>query len=448
MKRRDFLKGCGALLGGAYPRAQRYCPAAEVAASRMADTSGMSLLFITIDDLAADALGCYGHTSAETAHLDRFAGRAIRFNRCYCQTPVPNGSRSSYLTGLRAETTGVLREDDPYDDLVPAPVRSVPEILHRYRFRTANIGKLFGNPDHACRPLSAFDLFADANGLEPHEADRQRAQLAAEILAEMANARRPFFMSLGLSALQPPLQCPWNCLERHDPESISVVELPGREGRGDRCARASLPEPPGGDARRQAMDAYDACVSFADAQVGVVLDALDRAQLSNDTIVAIFSDRGFHPDECGEWSGGRLLEPSSRVPLLMRIPRVTRRQIVCDEIVELVDLLPTLCELLMVPMPDRLEGQSFVPLVRDPLQPWKRAAFTTCATRERIGRSVRTKRWRYIDWQATGSSRRQFALYDLDKDPCEQINLATDADYRSERTILANLLQRGWQAAR
>ena len=131
----------------------------------------------------------------------------------------------------------------------------------------------------------------------------------------------------------------------------------------------------------------------------------------------------------------------------MRVPGVTRRQVVCDEIVELVDVLPTACELLMVPTPDCLEGKSLVPLLRDPLQPWKRGAFTIRATEDRVGRSVRTKRWRYTDWQMIGSVHRHFELYDLDTDPLERTNLATDPGHRNERTILANLLQRGWRAA-
>jgi uncharacterized sulfatase len=95
-----------------------------------------------------------------------------------------------------------------------------------------------------------------------------------------------------------------------------------------------------------------------------------------------------------------------------------------------------------------MEGTSFVPLLSDPRQPWKLAAFTECALAGHVGRSVRTKRWRYTDWQSQKTSLRQFELYDLDNDPWEQNNVALEPRYRNQRTILANLLQRGWRVAR
>jgi iduronate 2-sulfatase len=241
------------------------------------------------------------------------------------------------------------------------------------------------------------------------------------------------------------LPCPRNDGSPCDPGSLCVADQANGSNRDTRYSPA---QPVKDDALEKWLSAYRACVSSTDAHIGMVLDAVDRAGLASDAIIMIFSDRGFDPGPRGRWGSRTLFERSTRVPLLMRIPGVTRRQVVCDEIVELVDVLPTLCELVMMPTPDGIQGRSLVPLLRDPMQPWKRAAFTVCATRDRFGRSVRTKRWRYTDWQATGDSRREFELYDLDTDPLERINLATDPGYRNERTILANLLQRGWRAAR
>lgn len=454
MKRRVFLKGCATSLAG-LPSATRLVHAAQAASvDKMPDTSGMSVLFVNIDDVPAAALGCYGNSTVRTPNLDRFATRAIRFTRCYCQATTPRPSRRSFLTGLRPDTTGVLSESDPCDRRLCGEDRSLPEILNQYGFQIANIGKLLDVP----QPHSQCG--SDSGPLAQQEPDGREARCAAHWLAEMSGQKvSPFFMSVGLSRPHPPLRCPRSYFDLYDLDTISAPQAPvcrdrdipavaRRFGRNPDFLDDGHEGPVTDETARKTLLAYFACVSFVDAQVGIVLDALDRAGLSNDTIVMIFSNHGVHLGEHGLWGGCTLFEQSTRVPLLVRVPGVTTRQVVCDEIVELVDLLPTLCEMLTVPTPGRLEGTSFVPLLSDPLQPWKRAAFTVCANADHTGRSVRTKRWRYADWQSDVTSLRQFELYDFDVDPWEQTNLAANPEYRNERTILANLLQRGWQAAR
>ncbi len=505
MNRRDFLKGCTASVAGWSMRHALLYDACAASVDGIPDTSGMSLLLITIDALNAGTIGCYGHPLVKTPNLDRFATRGARFTRCYCQSPASNPSRSSFLTGLRPETTDVLTNDDPMDCLLPAGAQSLPEMLHRYHFYTANIGRLFYGREHACRQLNAFDYRDSDNtaiseevragarlrevqenadcafdvapkdtGQETvaeHTADppgdagppreqepERKARLAAQVLGDLAGRNTPFFMSVGLSMLSAPLRCPERYLDLYDLDGIPAVQatidrdrdIPAvaRQCNGNHSLFADGHEEPATDAMaREAIRAYYAGVSFLDAQVGTVLDALERAGLSDETIVVILSDRGFQLGEHGLWGGGTLFEQSTHVPLLLRVPRVTTREMVCDELVELVDLVPTVCDLLTVPMPETLEGKSLVPLLSDPLQPWKRAAFAVSIVAGHTGRSVRTKRWRYTDWQSDTTSRRQFELYDLDADPWEQTNLALNPDYRNERTILANLLQRGWQAA-
>lgn len=506
MNRRAFLNGCTASLVGLSAWHPLLHDASAASVGSIPDTSGMSLLLINVEALAAHAIGCYGHRLAKTPNLDRFATRATCFTRCYCQSPMANPSRSSFLTGLRPDTTGVLTDHDPIDCLLPAETQSLPEVLHRYHFHTVNIGKLSGEPENVCRQLNAFDRiengerpaghnvrveevsretqtcvdctsdttpedstsvtlgqhadnsFGDSGRLDEQEPDGQKARLAAQTLMDMPEQKAPFFISVDFSRPSIPLRCPRKYLDLYDLDLIPAPEatidrdrdVPAVARRFDRkrdlfndeCER------PVTDAMaRKAIRAYYACVSFIDAQIGIVLDALDRAGLSDETIVVILGDRGFQLGEHGLWGDGALFEQSTHVPLLVRVPGVTTREVVCDEIVEPVDLLPTVCDLLTVPAPDGLEGRSLVPLLSDPLQPWKRAAFTVCTTAGHIGRSVRTKRWRYTDWLSDTTSLRQFELYDLDADPWEQTNLALNPDYRNERTILANLLQRGWQAA-
>jgi uncharacterized sulfatase len=177
------------------------------------------------------------------------------------------------------------------------------------------------------------------------------------------------------------------------------------------------------------------------------LGALEREGLKDNTIVIIFSDHGFQLGEHGLWSKYTLFEQTTRIPLLIRVPGLTSKRTICDEIVELVDLLPTLCELLKMPQPSNLEGMSFVPLLRQPRQHWKRAAFTICPISGYVGRSVRTKRWRYSQWQSEKTNSKQAELYDLEADPSEQNNLANDPRYAKEVVRLAALLKAGWKVA-
>lgn len=387
----------------------------------------MNVLLIGVENLRADGVGCCDSPQGRTPNLDRFTTRATRFTRCYCQSPMGDQSRSSLLTGMRPGAAMASKDRNPQEP--PKEPPSLPEILHQYGLRTTDVG---GCP-------------------RDHEPCERVARVAARVLAEAAEKQAPFSMSIGLAGPHRPLPCPRAHLDLSDPDPVGVPQAPACR---DRNILPTVKRSYGGQsspvtnaASREAVRAYYGHISLVDAQIGTLLDALDRVRLSSDTIVMIFSHCGFHLGEKGLWGVPSLFEQSTRVPLLVRVPGVTNREVVCDEIVELVDLLPTICDLLAVPMPDHLEGKSFVPLLCDPLQPWKRAAFTVLAADQCVGRSVRTKRWRYTDWQSHTTSSRQFELYDLDADPQERTNLALYPDFRNEHTILANLLQRGWRAA-
>lgn len=207
---------------------------------------------------------------------------------------------------------------------------------------------------------------------------------------------------------------------------------------------------------RQVMAAYYACITFVDAQVGVLLNALERLSLWEKTVVVFFSDHGYHlGDHGGLWHKNSLFEPSVRVPLIVYAPGMRAAGQATQRLVELVDLYPTLAELCNLPAPKELEGTSFVPLLHDPDRPWKAAAFSTVArghkqtehTREvlLLGRSVRTARWRYTEWDG---GKRGIELYDHQNDPGERINRATDPSHSEVVKQLRELLDTGWQAAR
>jgi arylsulfatase A-like enzyme len=538
MKRRVFLKGFPAVLAGPalFNSLGRASPSVNPAI--MSHTSGMNVLFINIDDMAANAVGCYGNPTVRTPHLDRFATMAIRFARCYCQVPMCDPSRISFLTGLRPDSTHIYDNADPIDQCLPAGTQSLPELLRQYGIHSVSIGELLQHPETATQQLNAFDrleystipngyegesqglpselrealatlprprftyspnseaeqrmaamkaerdelcqransgseeygaarrtfqqslanIFGDSGRLAPQESDGQKARLASHILGQLARQKTPFFMSLSFTRPHIPLCCPGQYLNLYDASDIGLPQAPPqadidvpavakRFGCNEDIFNSAYTGPVTNEAARQAIRAYYGCVSFIDAQIGIVLEALERENLSDDTIVIISSDHGFQLGEHGLWSKDTLFEQSTHVPLMVRVPGLTRKETACDEIVELVDLLPTICEFLAIPLPDCQEGTSFAPLFADPHQPWKLAAFSICSMADHVGRSVRTKRWRYTDWQSRKTSLRQFELYDLHTDPWEQRNLAQSANCRNQRTILANLLQRGWHVA-
>ena len=270
------------------------------------------------------------------------------------------------------------------------------------------------------------------------------------MLRELGRDGRQLFLSLGFEAPHVPLIVPAKYLALYPPEHIPLPQAPAehdvdipaiarRWGRNYDIFKKGAPRP---EQARAAIAAYYASVSFVDAQIRIVLDALEIAGLADDTIVIAMADHGFHLGEHGMWSKLTLFEQSTRVPLVVRVPGAPANGTVCDEIVELVDLVPSLCDLWGLAVPDAIEGTSFTPLLVDSLQPWKAAAFTLCNRTVTVGRSVRTKRHRYADWGAG-----VMELYDLGADPWEQVNLAFDPEHRATLERLSKLLEAGWRAA-
>jgi uncharacterized sulfatase len=541
MERRAFIKGVSAGLTTSLLFGFKGKGAAQNVSGQAGscESSKMNVLFIDIEDMTAAAVGCYGNPLVKTPNLDRFAADSVRFERCYCQAPMCNPSRSSFLTGLRPDSTRVYTNSNPMDRLLPEGTVSLPEMLTRKGIYSVNIGKLFHHTWTAEKQIGAFDrlefcelpngykglsegypkylkdeldslpaprfrysadpdeekrlvalkaerdriwrkaeknsrqynraramfqqpqanVVGDSGLLEEQESDGKKARLAVHILKEMAQEKKQFFLSVGFSRPHTPLRCPKKYLDLYDFENIPAPHAPPEKDRDipaiakrlDRnydIFNSHYKHPVTPQAARKAVMAYYACASFIDAQVGLIMETLEREELKDNTIVIIFSDHGFQLGEHGLWSKYTLFEQTTRVPLLMRVPGLAGKGTVCDRIVELVDLLPTLCELLNMPQPGNLEGTSFVPLLRRPGQPWKKAAFTVCPIAGYVGRSVRTKRWRYSQWQSEKTSSRQVELYDLKADPWEQTNLASDPDYAKEVVRLAALLKAGWRGAR
>ena len=433
-----------------------------------------NVLLITVDDLRPD-LGCYGHGVVKSPHIDRLASRGVRFDRAYCQYPVCNPSRTSFLTGLRPDSTRVLDNSTHFRRTIPDVV-TLPQLFRGNGYFTASLGKIYH------RGLTMEDLRAEmddpkswdlaryfqatplgltgegrnltggkvpwcrwlaAEGTDEDQPDGQIARDAIELLEQ--NRDKPFFLAVGFHKPHDPFNAPKKYFDLYPLEDLRPPVDP-------RDRTPDVPLAIGGGAwaaefdrftdqeRKEYLRAYYACVSFMDAQVGKVLDAVDRLGLADKTVIVFLGDHGYHLGERGWWNKNTLFELSARVPLIVIDPRSEQRGAATSRLVELLDLYPTLAELCAVDAPPGLQGRSFRPLLEDPQRPWKQAAYTQVRRGRANGRSVRTERWRYTEWDG---GERGVELYDHHADGGEYDNLAADPAHAATVAALKALLRPG-----
>ncbi len=310
-----------------------------------------------------------------------------------------------------------------------------------------------GDPNDAAAKRARSDRYGSSGLSDEQEADGKYARTAVAMLEEFArNGERQFFLSLGSSRPHTPLICPQKYIDMYDPRKIPLPHAPRAADQGvpdlavrfGRSADIWMSRKPSDDEVKATIAAYYGCVTFLDTQLGLVLDSLEKSGLADNTIVIFFSDHGFHLGEHGHWSKYTLFEQSTRVPVIVHIPGNASNGSRCDEIIELVDLVPTMGELLGMAVPAKLEGTSFVPLLRNPAQPWKKAAFSVYGNEGQYN-SVRTKQHRYTEWKHDGAIIKE--LYDTVADPWETVNLADNAKVGEKQAELTELLHQGWSAA-
>lgn len=476
MKRHDFFATVALAVGALFsPVLMSGAPAGP---------EKLNVLFIVADDLNND-LGCYGHSIVKSPNIDRLGARAVRFDRAYCQYPVCNPSRTSFLSGQRPDSTGVVDNVTPPRAVLKDTVM-LPEYFRRNGYRTFKVGKIFHTGNDFEDPRSwDTDIRETAQAKNPpptqilHETgargimlkandqdtwDGLVARKAVELMEKAAGAGQPFFVAAGFRRPHAPYIAPEKYFALYDP-----VQLKPRPGPIEHLAaipRLALTYQIGEAAfpkekeAGETMAAYYASISFMDAQVGVLLDALDRLKLWDRTVVVFFGDHGYHLGEHGGlWHKMTLFEESARVPLLVAAPG-KKSGVVSPRLVELVDLYPTLADLCGLKRPSGLEGTSFVPLLESPSRDWKKAAFTVAARGRleggqqgalgsrkldpnELGRSVRTERFRYTEWPDGNVE-----LYDHDADPHEYVNLAKEPSHAKESKELKKLLRVGWRGVK
>jgi uncharacterized sulfatase len=389
------------------------------------------VILILSDDLSY-RIGLYGFP-VQTPSLDALAGRGRRFDRAYCQFPLCNPSRTSLLTGWRPERTAVwgnLRNPAPYvRDAVP-----LQEHFERNGYFTARVGKIYHSRfedefrwSHVYNTYGGEEIVGRPKRWGPSrrpEEELPDARAAQRVIELLSTPReQPLFIAMGLIKPHDPWVVPRPYFRLYPPESM---ELP---------PSASEPYPKrslGGLGRErwpEALAAYRAAVTFADAQVGRVLEAVDRLHRWDRTVVVFAGDNGFHAGEHGRFGKNTLYEEASRVPLVIATAAVKEPGTATRRVVELVDVYPTLVDLCGLPPVPGLDGVSLRPLLEDPTARVKEAAFTMTkvgATRHgAIGLSTRTERYRYTVWPLGREE-----LYDHETDPDEMVNLADRPELR------------------
>ncbi len=438
----------------------------------------LNVLFIAVDDLNC-SLGSYGHPLVKTPNLDKLAAAGVQFDRAYCQYPLCSPSRASLLTGRYPATTGVLVNGDSFRDRLPDVV-TLPHHFRKHGYYTARAGKIFhdgsdderawdeiGSPPHVPDPPKEgrrpSDRWEAVVGDGEELTDYQTVGHAIRLLEKHQD--KPFFQAVGFLKPHGPFVAPKKYFTGYDPKAIRLpvdfasapaistgVPAEARPPNFEVFAGREASE----QEAREMIAAYYACVSFIDAQVGRVLDALERLKLRNRTIVVFFGDHGFHLGEKGKWSKhGSLYEINLRVPLIIAAPAVTGNGKACGRTVELVDLYPTLAELCNLPLPTGLEGHSLAPLVKDPQARWEHAAYTLVKRGALdqpglvVGRSVRTERWRYTEWDGglRPGEGKKAELYDHDADPHELKNVAAERRQAATVKALRQSLHQGWPSS-
>ena len=440
-----------------------------------AQTQRPNVLLIMADDLNDD-MGTFGHPRVKTPNLDRLAARGVRFDRAYTQFPLCSPSRVSLLTGLRPDATGVHDLVTDFRKNLP-DVITLPQMFKRQGYVAARVGKIYhyGNPGQigtsGLDDPASWDEFVNPRGIDKDEetkvtnftptrgigstlayyvspaddTEHTDGKVALETIALLEKYKdRPFFIGAGFYRPHCPFIAPAKYFDLHPLDGIAA---PPAGVSAEVPAPAWFTTPPnwglGEQAQRETIRAYYASISFLDANVGRLLDALDRLGLARNTVVVFISDHGYHLGEQGQWMKQTLFERSARAPLIVAGPGVTAAGRASTRIVEFVDLYPTLAALTGLRPPAGLHGRSLAPLLKNPAARWDHPAITQVrrgpAATPFFGYTIRTEKWRYTEWDG---GKRGVELYDEVADPQELRNLAADPKHLKTARELQQQLHR------
>ena len=457
---------------------------ALVAAAAFAAPPKFNVLHIVSDDLNT-SLGCYGHAQVKSPHIDKLAATGVRFEKAYCQYPLCNPSRASFMTGMRPGSTKVYENSTHFRKALP-DVLSIPQTFSKAGAFSARVGKLYhyGVPTqigtsglddepswqqvvnpighdkkvedqiHTLTPGQfggTLSWFSDPSD-EP-QTDAVGAAEAIKLLEAKKNG--PFYLAVGFYRPHTPYVAPAKYFEGYPIDQIQLATGPMKDAPGIPAAayasykkeQDQLTDP----MRKEILQAYFASTTFMDDQVGQVVAAVERLGLREKTVIVFHSDHGYHLGDHGLWQKQSIWENSARVPLIISVPGNANNGKSCPRPVELIDLHATLADL--CGLTAKTDGTSLKPLLDDPAANWEKPAITQVsrgtptATGDAgpkmpplMGYSVRTERYRYTEWGKGGEKGAQ--LFDYTTDPDELTNLAADAKHADMVKQMKAMLKR------
>jgi iduronate 2-sulfatase len=426
-----------------------------------------NVLLICVDDLKP-LLGCYGEKTVKSPNIDRLAARSVLFERAYCNQAVCSPSRNALLVGLRPQTLGIYDLPTNFRRSRPDAI-TLPQHFKQHGWRTEGLGKIFhvgqGNVEdpaswsvpHWKSNGVAYALPASKTKDSPRGATYEAADVADNTYTDGAVAdeaiRRlqaakdkpaePFFLAVGFVKPHLPFVAPQKYWDLYDRAAIKLADVrtPPKNAPsyapqfgGELRQYAGVPEsgPLSDDLQRSLIHGYHAATSYMDAQLGRVLDELDRLKLAQNTIIVLWGDHGWHLGDHGMWCKHTNYEHATHIPLLVSAPGV-KAGARTQAFAETVDLYPTLCELAGVTAPTGLDGRSFASTLRDPAAPTKDHTIhvyprSAPGKGPVIGRAIRTNRYRLVEWKTPGAAAdsAELELYDYEADPLETKNVASE----------------------
>ena len=458
--------------------------ALNVAQAANATDTKPNVLFLISDDLRPE-LGCYGNDVIKTPNIDRLAARGMVFERAYCQQAVCSPSRTSVMTGARPDTTKVWDLKTHFRKAMPDVV-TLPQCFRQNGYTTRGYGKVYHSKlddrpswsdgkTHAALPVQSsfrFAKFEQDDDIPLTKTDRSAAfrrtndgpneggdarvaNNAIAALRELNAEGKPFFLAVGFRKPHLPFTVPKHYWDMYDEKTIPLAPnrfLPKNAPAFSLVEKnemwkysgvpdvADLPI----DYARKLKHGYYASVSYMDAQLGRVLDELDRLKLAENTIIVLWGDHGWKLGEHNRWCKHSNVEDDTRAPLIISVPGTKQAGAKTRALTEFVDIYPTLVELAGLEPPQHLEGKSLVPVLNNPAAAHKPIAFSqyhrTVNRRRLMGYSMRTDRYRFTRWLDRKDHSKVIAveLYDHEIDPQENENVA---DKPGQRETVARLTQ-------
>lgn len=453
-----------------------------------------NVLMILVDDLKP-AIGCYGDKLAITPNIDKLASKGVKFDMAYCNQAVCAPSRNNLLLGSRSTSLGIYGLGTPFRKAIPDAI-SLPQYFRSHGYSAEAVGKILhfghgntGDPESWSRPpirekvveylkpvstnggqLTREEAFFSNQRLgnirslprgaawESAKVDDEAysdGRIAAEGIKRLRNAAKnpdkPFFLALGFVKPHLPFTAPKKYWDMHDPDKFELavfqqhpknapVYAGKRGGEIVNYSPLSIDNLKTDKIQRKLLHGYYATTTYADAQIGKVMDALDDLGLSQNTIVVLWGDHGWHLGDHGYWTKHTNYEQSNRIPLLFVAPGIAQQGVATKQLAETVDIYPTLAELAGLPKPQcpqPVDGKSLVPVLKAPDKRIGDHVYHCYPRGNKMGRAIRTQRYRLIQWFHMNDPKADFdyELYDYQNDPLEKVNIA-----KSNTKILNELL--------